>query len=134
MSQAEFVYLCGVPRDPEADIIIGLLESQGIPVSKLYPESGQFLKTAFGLTSGVDLYVPKEHLAAAKQLLETASPDLEEEPQEPQEPQESQESQEVPPLTVENSSSNLNQWIIIIIIILLSLVLFANNYKYLLGP
>lgn len=121
LNQAGWVYLWGVPQDPEADIIIGFLESQGIPVIKQYPEAGQFLKTAYGLTSGVDLYVPEEHLVAAKQLLETTPPDLEE------------EYREIPQLTLEKHSLSSNHWIIVLLIFLLALVLLANNYRYLLG-
>ncbi len=118
MNQAGWEYLRGVPQDPEADIIIGFLESQGIPVIKHYPEAGQFLKTAYGLTSGVDLYVPEEHLADAKQLLETTPADLEE------------EYREIPQLTHEKHSPSSKHWIIVLIIFLLALVLLANNFRY----
>lgn len=62
-------YLCGVAQDLEADIIIGLLNEDGIPVIKQYPEAGSFLKIAYGLTTGVDLYVPTDLGEAALQLI-----------------------------------------------------------------
>ncbi|TGE32445.1 hypothetical protein [Desulfosporosinus sp. Sb-LF] len=63
-------FLCGVSQDLEADIIIGLLKQEAIPAIKQYPEAGGFLKIAYGLTTGVDLYVPKESRHTALQLIE----------------------------------------------------------------
>ena len=63
-------YLCGVTQDLEADIIIGLLNEESIPAIKQYPEAGAFLKIAYGLTTGVDLYVPTGSREAALQLIQ----------------------------------------------------------------
>lgn len=63
-------YLCGVSQDLEADIIIGLLNEERITVIKQYPEAGAFLKIAYGLTTGVDLYVPNGSREAALQLIQ----------------------------------------------------------------
>jgi len=63
-------YLCGVTQDFEADIIIGLLNEASIPAIKQYPEAGAFLKIAYGLTTGVDLYVPTGLSELARQLIQ----------------------------------------------------------------
>ncbi len=63
-------YLWGVMHDYEADIIIGLLNEEGVPAIKHYPDAGAFLKIAYGLPTGVDLYVPTVLRQAALQLIE----------------------------------------------------------------
>lgn len=45
-------YPYGVTQEIEADIIIGLLNEESIPVIKQYPEAGGFLKKAYGLATG----------------------------------------------------------------------------------
>lgn len=67
-----WTYLCGVLKDYEADIIIGLLNEENISVVKQYPEAGEFLKVAYGFSHGVDLFVPAESLADALLLLQNA--------------------------------------------------------------
>lgn len=74
MQDGEWTYLCGVGQDLEADIIIGLLEAQNIPAFKRYPGAGEFMKIAYGLTSGVDIFVPGQYLDNAKDLLQTEMP------------------------------------------------------------
>lgn len=58
MEEQDWVYLCGVSQEKEADVIVALLAQEGIPSFKKYPEAGGYLKVAYGLTAGVDLYVP----------------------------------------------------------------------------
>lgn len=62
-------YLCGVSQDIEADIIIGLLNEESILAIKQYPDAGAALKITYGLTTGVDLYVPFSSREAALQLI-----------------------------------------------------------------
>lgn len=62
-------YLCGVTKDLEADIIIGLLNEESIPAIKQYPDAGASLKIAYGLTTDVELYVPTISLETALQLI-----------------------------------------------------------------
>ncbi|MDA8227247.1 MAG: DUF2007 domain-containing protein [Desulfitobacterium hafniense] len=62
-------YLYGVPQEPEADIIVGLLNDHGIPAVKRYPGPGEFLKAAYGITTGVDIYVPHDLHQEALRLI-----------------------------------------------------------------
>ncbi len=64
-----WVYLCGAAQDIEADIICGLLDEQRIPARKIYLGAGEFTKIASGLTCGVEIYVPREHLTVAKETI-----------------------------------------------------------------
>lgn len=57
-------------NETEADIVMGLLETEGIPVLKMYKGMGIFHKVYTGKVTGVDLYVPREKLQQARQLLE----------------------------------------------------------------
>jgi|GEM_PF-4922010 len=70
MMGGNWSYLQSVTQDIEADIIIGLLNEADIPTLKQYPEAGAFLKIAYGLTTGVDLYVPTSLYEAALQLIQ----------------------------------------------------------------
>lgn len=63
-------FLCGVTKDLEADIIIGLLNEESIPAIKQYPDPGSFLKIAYGISTEVDLYVPTISLETAHQLIQ----------------------------------------------------------------
>lgn len=75
-----WVYLCGISQELEADIIVGVLKDNDITALKDYPEAGGFLKIAYGLTSGVDIYVPELQIKKARELLETfQGPDIYEE-------------------------------------------------------
>lgn len=65
-----WVCVYGVAQEIEADIVVGLLEEEGIPVLKRYPGAGEFLKLASGLTSGVDIYVPEASALRAGEILE----------------------------------------------------------------
>lgn len=56
--------------DFEAQIIEGLLKSEGIPVHKKYLGAGQALKIYGGTGQNVDIYVPSERLEEARLLLE----------------------------------------------------------------
>jgi hypothetical protein len=48
---------------------MGLLETAGIPVIKMYKGMGILHKVYTGKVAGVDLYVPGEKLDKAKELL-----------------------------------------------------------------
>lgn len=56
-------------KDLEADIIAGLLETNGIPVMRKYPGMSSLTKVYMGSSFGVELYVPSEKLKEAKGLL-----------------------------------------------------------------
>ncbi|MDI6812374.1 MAG: DUF2007 domain-containing protein [Desulfitobacteriaceae bacterium] len=64
-----WVCLREVGMDYEADIIVGLLEDNNISAVKHYPEAGEYLKLAYGMASGVRIYVPKEDYEQGKALL-----------------------------------------------------------------
>jgi len=63
-------YLWSVTQEIEADIIIGLLNEERIPGTKQYPEPAGFLKKAYGLSTGVDIYVPTDLREVALQLIQ----------------------------------------------------------------
>jgi hypothetical protein len=63
-----WAFLKGVATEIEADILIGLLEQENIPVKKHYPGIGN-LKAAYGLLNGVELYVPDDLILQARELL-----------------------------------------------------------------
>ncbi|KLU58895.1 hypothetical protein CEB3_c49130 [Peptococcaceae bacterium CEB3] len=69
VQEAGWVLVYGVAQEVEADIVLGLLQEEGIPALKRYPGAGGFLKLAYGLTSGVDIYVPASEAARAGRLL-----------------------------------------------------------------
>ena len=57
--------------DMEGQIVIGMLESAGIPVVTQYPNGGAFGKIILGFPgTGLDLYVPDTLLEDAKAMLE----------------------------------------------------------------
>jgi hypothetical protein len=56
--------------ETEADIVSGLLETEGIPVVKTYKGMGILHKVYTGKATGVDLFVPQRKLALARKLLE----------------------------------------------------------------
>lgn len=66
--RAMWVFLTSVSTEIEADILIGLLEQESFPTQKIYPGIGN-LKATYGLMSGVDIYVPKDLLLQAKDLI-----------------------------------------------------------------
>lgn len=68
MTRAHWVFLTNVLTEVEADIIFGLLEQEGIPAQKAYPGVGN-LKAAYGLINGVEIYVPKDYVEQAKDIL-----------------------------------------------------------------
>ena len=63
--------------ETEADIVTGLLESEGIPVVKTYKGMGILHKVYTGKATGVDLFVPRQKLEQARRLLEEQVKDLE---------------------------------------------------------
>lgn len=65
-------FLTNVGNLMEAEILISLLESEGIPVRKKHNLTGDYLEVLANYTPfGVDLYVPPEKLDQAKELLST---------------------------------------------------------------
>ena len=67
-----WVFLTSVATEIEADILLGLLEQENIPVRKVFPGIGN-LKATYGLMSGVEVYVPEEQIRQAKILLNSPS-------------------------------------------------------------
>lgn len=65
-----WVFLTEVGMDYEADIIVGLLEDNGLSAAKHFPGAGEYLKLAYGMASGVQIYVPKEQIEEGKALLQ----------------------------------------------------------------
>jgi hypothetical protein len=65
-------FLTSVATEIEADILLGLLDQEKIPVRKVYPGIGN-LKATYGLLNGVELYVPESQLQLAKILLNSIS-------------------------------------------------------------
>ena len=63
-----WVFLTSVFSEVEADIIIGLLEQEGIPAKKAYPGAGN-LKSTYGLINGVEVYVSEDDAQQAKEIL-----------------------------------------------------------------
>ena len=129
MAGENWSYLCGVTQDLEADIIIGLLNEESIPTIKQYPEAGAFLKIAYGLTTGVDLYVPTGARETALQLIrDSLSVPLDNEA-------EREESMVNGAETVQNASvsallhtSHVHLWVILFAIVLLvfALVFYSD--------
>ena len=66
----EWVFLTEVFNEVEADIVIGFLESEEIPVKKEYTGPFPGLKVIFGQESGFSIMVPADYLQRAKKLLE----------------------------------------------------------------
>ena len=63
-------FLTSVGDLVEADIVIALLESEGIPVRKKHNLTGDYLEVFANITPfGIDLYVPPEELERAKELI-----------------------------------------------------------------
>ncbi len=64
----------------EADMIEARLRESNIPVLREYREPGAFLNIALGTTTlGIDLYVPKDRLEEAKELIDAGQEVSEEE-------------------------------------------------------
>ena len=64
------VFLMNVSDDLSAGMLETLLVEAGIPVLRKYPETGQYLHIVMGSSLyGTDLYVPADHLEAARRLV-----------------------------------------------------------------
>ncbi|MHB1651946.1 MAG: putative signal transducing protein [Desulfitobacteriaceae bacterium] len=120
-----WAYLCGVSQEYEADIILGLLNEQGIPTTKDHPGAGEFLKIAYGLANGVDIYVPKAELEKAQELLEHSVLNQGEDINDPSVEPEARGDDTVPP----RSKGIRYPWslLIIIMIILLAMTLLLRE-------
>ena len=70
LEEPEWVFLTEVFNEVEADIVIGFLESEEIPVKKEYTGPFPGLKVIFGQESGFSIMVPADYLQRAKKLLE----------------------------------------------------------------
>ncbi len=57
-----------VDSEFEANVVVGLLEQEGIPTKKAYPGISS-LKESYGLVKGVEIYVPEECHQLAKELI-----------------------------------------------------------------
>lgn len=122
-------YLCGVTQDLEADIIIGLLNEESIPAIKQYPEAGAFLKIAYGLTTGVDLYVPTGSRETALQLIqESLNVPLDNEDE--REESNLKEAETVHDASVSASiqTSHVHLWVIFFAILLLVFAFVYNSH------
>lgn len=72
-------YLTSVSNGLEAEVVEGLLRSNGIPVLKKFREAGGYLEIYMGGSNfGVDLYVPSKLLETAKGII-SSRPDMAEE-------------------------------------------------------
>jgi len=72
--------------DMNGDIVLGLLESFGIPALTQYPGNGGFDRVLQGMSiAGVDVYVPESVLEDAKALLEGDAGDRSEDGETPEE-------------------------------------------------
>lgn len=69
LANLQWVYLQSTYDDFEADIIAGLLKSNDIPTLRKYPGHSGYAKIYLGFAFGVELYVPKEQLEEAKNLI-----------------------------------------------------------------
>lgn len=79
--------------DMNGDIVLGLLESFGIPALTRYPGNGGFDRVLQGMSiSGVDVYVPESVLEDAKALLEG---DVSDQPEENETADEDEEESDV---------------------------------------
>lgn len=69
LEKVNWVRLQSTLNDIEADIISGLLETNGIPVMRKYPGMSGLTKIYMGSSFGVELYIPDKYLKEAKALL-----------------------------------------------------------------
>lgn len=69
LSQTPWVFLKSTLNDIEADVISGLLEANGIPTMRKYPNISGLAKIYLGSSFGVEIYVPNEHLEEARLLI-----------------------------------------------------------------
>ena len=67
-----------VDSEFEADVVVGLLEQEGIPTKKAYPGISNF-RDSYGLVKGVEIYVPEECRQLAKDIInaEAELPEIE---------------------------------------------------------
>ena len=72
----DWEHLVFLYSETEADIVTGLLETEGIPVVKTYKGIGILHKVYTGKATGVDLFVRREKLEQAKKLLGSEAKDL----------------------------------------------------------
>jgi len=64
------IFLCTLQDDIQAEMTITLLERNHIPVLRKRPGSGEYIKIYMNINcQGVDLYVPEEVHAKAKEVL-----------------------------------------------------------------
>ncbi len=61
-------YLASYPMRMEAEGIKGLLENNGIPCFLQFDETGDVMEGVGADTGPTAIYVPKEHLAEAREL------------------------------------------------------------------
>lgn len=65
----EWAFLMNVYNDTEAEIVKGMLEAEGISTVIRYKGMGTFLKVYTGTVIDVDLYVPRDRLEEARELI-----------------------------------------------------------------
>lgn len=73
-STVQLVQLCVANNEMEADIIISMLDGEGILCHKQYDSSGEYLHIAAGYNfQGVIIKVPEDRLEEAQQILGESS-------------------------------------------------------------
>lgn len=65
----EWSFLTNVRNSQEAEIVVSLLESEGIPALKKHKGAGQFMEIYLGTANDLDLYVPGSYLETARSLI-----------------------------------------------------------------
>lgn len=66
----EWSYLTNVYNQKEAAIVCDFLRQNGITVDRRFPGEGPLGEEEGRVKSGINLYVPKENLAEARELLQ----------------------------------------------------------------
>ncbi len=65
----KWVKLAALGGELEAELLMGLLQTNEIPAQKIYPGISQAIKIYMGTAMGVEVHVPQKDLARAQELL-----------------------------------------------------------------
>ena len=74
----KWAFLMNCRDEIEAGMIIGVLEEEGIASQTKYRGSGDYLKIITGMGRDVDIYVPEDLVARAKEILSALEETVEE--------------------------------------------------------
>lgn len=130
------VFLVSIANSIEAEIVATLLASYNIPVIKRYREAGGYLEIYMGgSTFGVDLFVPEDLLAKAKDIIdnkqEFAVEDIEQESTGQDSIEQDWDEEENIALTQKyKKKSRVRTWIILLIFIIPMLILLFTGFLY----